>query len=333
MAFHFKEGIESVLIMKRKFTLQYGAALMAFLLWAYPGAVKATEASPAASNMEETVNIIEISAQGEIVSDVFVRRGPSRDYEVMGTVREKEVVAISGKTADEWYRIIYEGQPGFVYGDYIRVAKEEPTQPPPQEDDKEPEEESGEEEEELPSEDEKEQEPEPGESTGGRVDWGYIKLAAIVVIVAVILAMIVLILRSLLQASLQETEEEKKKNKSPRKTEKSRTVKREDKKTEAAGDGAAGQSAETKEDQEGKAARAEEARTIIIREEDYQLHIDPKYFEDEPLAQPDYVTDYLKKKELEDTKTVAKKERSDDLTKAMKKLEELQEEIERLKNK
>ena len=85
--------------------------------------------------------------------------------------------------------------------------------------------------------------------------------------------------------------------------------------------------------QERGASSPEEARTIIIREEDYQLHIDPKYFEDEPLSQPDYVTDYMKKMEQQDTRPMARKEHTDDLKKAMKKLEELQEEIERLKKK
>lgn len=318
------------MIMKRKFTLKYAAAVMALCLWASPIAVKAAEAEPVPDNMEETVNIIEMTAQGEIVSDVFVREGPSTAYEVIGTVRERELVPISGKTADEWYQITFEGRPGFVYGDYIRVVEEEPAMTPPPEETGEPEAEDEEEDVREPADEQEDQEPQREEHADG-IDWGYIRLAAIVVIVAVILAMIVLILRSLLQASLQENEEEKRKSSNSKKAEKARIVRREDKKAGADGEDPAQQTGQTQE--EPKAAQPEEARTIIIREEDYQLHIDPKYFEDEPLAQPDYVTDYLKKKELEDTKTVARKEHADDLVKAMKKLEELQEEIERLKNK
>lgn len=66
---------------------------------------------------------------------------------------------------------------------------------------------------------------------------------------------------------------------------------------------------------------ADNARTVVIREEDYQLHIDPKYFEDdEPIEQPESIYD-------------SQKEEPGDLQKAMAKLEELQEEIERLKMK
>ena len=69
---------------------------------------------------------------------------------------------------------------------------------------------------------------------------------------------------------------------------------------------------------EPKAPKASES--IKISEEDYQLHIDPIYFEEEkPLPQPDHVSP-----EDQNTKT-------QDLQKAMKKLGELQEEIERLK--
>ena len=69
---------------------------------------------------------------------------------------------------------------------------------------------------------------------------------------------------------------------------------------------------------ESKAPKASDP--IKISEEDYQLHIDPIYFEEEkPLPQPDHVSP-----EDQNTKT-------QDLQKAMKKLGELQEEIERLK--
>ena len=155
------------MIMKRKFTLKYAAAVMALCLWASPIAVKAAEAEPVPDNMEETVNIIEMTAQGEIVSDVFVREGPSTAYEVIGTVRERELVPISGKTADEWYQITFEGRPGFVYGDYIRVVEEEPAMTPPPEETGEPEAEDEAEDVREPADEQEDQEPQREEHADG----------------------------------------------------------------------------------------------------------------------------------------------------------------------
>lgn len=308
--------------MKEKSGWKYVITVMVIFLSAHliPARALAAESG-------QPADILEMTGEGEVISDVFVREGPSTEYEIIGTVRGGDVVPINGKTKDYWYRIEFEGRSGFVYGDYIKLAEEDAgiSRPKENEAESKPGPEENEPGEEPAGEEEPEQTlPQSPEDNKGRVDWEYLKLAAVVVIVAVIMAMIILILRSLLQAGRQDEEEEKK-NRSPKKEKKSRAVKKEGQKE-------SGESVPTKAG-EAKENGAEEARTIVIREEDYQLHIDPKYFEDEPLAQPDYVTDYLKKKEQENTKTIAKKERTDDLTKAMKKLEELQEEIERLKNK
>lgn len=324
--------------MERKNYYKTAAVLTAFFLSAAfaPMRAEASQAGEAQSTAEpgeiEDIReyIIPITAQGEVVSDVFVRMGPSRDYEVMGTVREKDKVGINGRTYDGWYRIEFEGQAGFVYGDYLTVTQEELAQEPAsdEEETKEPEPEV------QPAEDETGQEdveepPSLPDSEG--IDWGYLKLAAVVLIVAMIVAMIILIMRSLLQASRSDNiggdersgRRERKKPEEGKKANK-RNAEAKDTVQDAAADGQA---------QERGASSPEEARTIIIREEDYQLHIDPKYFEDEPLSQPDYVTDYMKKMERQDTRPMARKEHTDDLKKAMKKLEELQEEIERLKKK
>ena len=307
--------------MERKYYFKTAAVLTAFFLSASlaPMRAEASQADEAQSTAEpgeiEDIReyIIPITAQGEVVSDVFVRMGPSRDYEVIGTVREKDKVGINGRTYDGWYRIEFEGQEGFVYGDYLTVTQEELAQEPVSggEETKEPEPEAGPAEDETGQED-VEEPPSLPDSEG--IDWGYLKLAAVVVIVA----------RSENTGADQRSARcERKKPEEGKKAGK-RNAEAMDTVQDAAADGQA---------QERDASSPEEARTIIIREEDYQLHIDPKYFEDEPLSQPDYVTDYMKKMEQQDTRPVAKKEHTDDLKKAMKKLEELQEEIERLKKK
>ena len=289
--------------MERKYYFKTAAVLTAFFLSA--------SLAPMRADIREY--IIPITAQGEVVSDVFVRMGPSRDYEVIGTVREKDKVGINGRTYDGWYRIEFEGQEGFVYGDYLTVTQEELAQEPVSggEETKEPEPEAGPAEDETGQED-VEEPPSLPDSEG--IDWGYLKLAAVVVIVAMI---------ENTGADQRSARCERKKPEEGKKAGK-RNAEAMDTVQDAAADGQA---------QERDASSPEEARTIIIREEDYQLHIDPKYFEDEPLSQPDYVTDYMKKMEQQDTRPVAKKEHTDDLKKAMKKLEELQEEIERLKKK
>lgn len=243
---------------------------------------------------ENEYTVTEMTTEGEVISDVNVRMGPATSYDILGTVREKDIVAISGRSSDGWYRIDYQGQTGFVYGEYISVIEKAPEETPAAV-----------------------QQPSPNSA---KRDFGPFRLAAIFVIIIVIIIMIVLTIRSFIRGSRDENEEDEEDDGEDGESDGDDLVKPE----------------ETSEKKESKKSggTTEAVKTIVIREEDYQLHIDPKYFEDEPLSQPEYVTDYLKKIESENTqpsKPLAKKENADDLTRAMKKLEELQEEIERLK--
>lgn len=262
---------------------------------------------PAKVFAENEYTVTEMTAEGEVISDVNVRSGPATSYDIIGTVRAKDMIAISGKSSDGWYRIDFEGQTGFVYGEYISVMEPASTPEP-----------------------EPEQQARPHES-GTKKDFGPFRLAAIFVIIIVIVIMIILTIRSFIQGSRDEEDDEEEEEEEDG----------EDGMDEGADEVTAADEKEDEEKPEQKENKksgeaSETVKTIVIREEDYQLHIDPKYFEDEPLTQPEYVTDYLKKLENEDTqpvKPVTKKENADDLTRAMKKLEELQEEIERLKRK
>ncbi|MGN0376351.1 MAG: SH3 domain-containing protein [Suilimivivens sp.] len=242
----------------------------------------------------------ELSAQGEVVSDVNVRSGPSTDYEKIGTVRQGDALVITGKTHDDWYRIEFQGTEGFVYGQYIRVVSTAPAET------------------EAVTEEYQENE---GESVAEKVQTGFgiLKAVAVIVIIAVIVVMIILILKNLRQAGDEDGDEE-------------------DEDDDYDDEDEEDDEDEDSEEDEVKVETAKiDPRTIIIREEDYQLHIDPKYFEDEPIAQPDCVTGYLQKKQQEEEAAKQKekenKDNSGDLQKAMDKLQELQEEIEKLKNK
>ncbi len=105
---------------------------------------------------------------------------------------------------------------------------------------------------------------------------------------------------------------------------------------------------EDEDDVEGAPSRKREAleeqpkpsKSYIIREEDYQVHIDPSFFEDvDPIEQPAMVTGYLDRLQAEKdalSKEIAepseKLDKEAKINQAMAKLTELQKEIERLKN-
>lgn len=279
----------------------------------------------------ETDNITELQAQGEIISDVNVREGPGTDYDKIGIIREGETVTVTGKSHDGWYRIEYEGEDGFIYGQYVSVQEAEP------------EETGGQEEGELDVENaetagtgEEEEDISPGSSMG------ILKPAAVIVIIALIIIMIFLTIRSLRQSDEGEDEEDYDDDEEYEDEEDEYEDEDDDGEYDEADGEDDGGEYDGEDDGEEEAEEVivppslKPEQTIIIREEDYQLHIDPKYFEDEPVTQPEYVTGYLKKKQEEEAQEAEageKKENSGELQKAMDKLQELQEEIEKLKNK
>lgn len=269
------------------------AMVLAVLLLLFPVTVHA----------EGELQVTELSTQGEITSDVNVRKGPSTDYDKIGTVRVGETIPVTGETADGWYRVTYQGQEGYIYGKYMTVQQ---TEPPA---DNNPQDGDGTAPGELP------------EKEGG---FSALKLVAIVFIIIVIIIMIFLTIRSMRQTVDEDDEDEDE----------------EDYEDEDYGDDdedgedAGEEDTEEETAPESSAQKQSKSEPYVLREEDYQLHIDPKYFEDEPVPQPECVTGYLKKKQEEEELEKKKEEEkasSGDLQKAMDKLQELQEELERLK--
>ena len=266
------------------------AMVLAVLLLLFPVTVHA----------EGEFQVTELSTQGEITSDVNVRKGPSTDYDKIGTVRVGETIPVTGETADGWYRVTYQGQEGYIYGKYMTVQQ---TEPPA---DNNPQDGDGTAPGELP------------EKAGG---FSALKLVAIVFIIIVIIIMIFLTIRSMRQTVDEDDEDE--------------DYEDEDYEDDDE-DGEDYEEEDTEEETapESSAQKQSKSEPYVLREEDYQLHIDPKYFEDEPVPQPECVTGYLKKKQEEEELEKKKEEEkasSGDLQKAMDKLQELQEELERLK--
>ena len=272
------------------------AMVLAVLLLLFPVTVHA----------EGELQVTELSTQGEITSDVNVRKGPSTDYDKIGTVRVGETIPVTGETADGWYRVTYQGQEGYIYGKYMTVQQTEaPADNNPQDGDG----------------------TAPGELPEKEGGFSALKLVAIVFIIIVIIIMIFLTIRSMRQTvdeddSYEDDEDEYEDE--------------EDYEDEDDEDGEDAGEEDTEEETapESSTQKQSKSEPYVLREEDYQLHIDPKYFEDEPVPQPECVTGYLKKKQEEEELEKKKEEEkasSGDLQKAMDKLQELQEELERLK--
>ena len=64
------------------------------------------------------------SASGNAVAkqNVYMRRGPSKNYERIMTVKNGKVMKILGKTGS-WYKVRISGKTGFVYKGLIKVVK------------------------------------------------------------------------------------------------------------------------------------------------------------------------------------------------------------------
>lgn len=262
---------------------------------------------PITALADEEITVTELSATGEITSDVNVRKGPSTDYEKIGTVRAGETVTVTGESHDGWYRIKFQGGEGFVYGKYMTIVSTAV---------------DAESAENADGQQEILDESEENIHLGA----GIFKTAAIVVIIAVIIVMIILTLKSMRHDDAEGDDDSDEYDDDE-----------EDDDSDEYDDEEEDEESEDYEDdsEEYEDDKRKSPKPIVIREEDYQLHIDPKYFEDEPIAQPDCVTGYLQKKQQEEEEQKAKEnqENSGDLQQAMDKLKELQEEIEKLKKK
>lgn len=289
------------------------AMVLAVLLLLFPVTVHA----------EGELQVTELSAQGEITSDVNVRKGPSTDYDKIGTVRVGETIPVTGETADGWYRVTYQGQEGYIYGKYMTIQQTEaPADNNPQDGDG----------------------TAPGELPEKEGGFSALKLVAIVFIIIVIIIMIFLTIRSMRQTvdeddsyeDDEDDEDEYEDEEDYEDDEDGEDYEDDSDEEEIEDDGEDAGEEDTEEETapESSTQKQSKSEPYVLREEDYQLHIDPKYFEDEPVPQPECVTGYLKKKQEEEELEKKKEEEkasSGDLQKAMDKLQELQEELERLK--
>lgn len=245
----------------------------------------------------EEFSVQELSGEGTVTSDSLnIRSGPGTEYDVVGKAAKGTVLVVTGQADNGWYRIELEGKNGYASGKYITFeAKADVSEQDPQE------------------------QAEQTSGTGmGYISQRYIdylKTAGIIFGMVVVVIMIFITLKGIGKSRREDEEYE---------DEEYDEEEDDEEYDDGYDDEEYGQDEEEDEEpvrkprKEPKAPKASDP--IKISEEDYQLHIDPIYFEEEkPLPQPDHVSP-----EDQNTKT-------QDLQKAMKKLGELQEEIERLK--
>lgn len=274
----------------------------------------------------EEFSVQELSGEGTVTSDSLnIRSGPGTEYDVVGKAAKGTVLVVTGQADNGWYRIELEGKNGYASGKYITFeAKADVSEQDPQE-----------------------------QTSGTGMGYisqryiDYLKTAGIIFGMVVVVIMIFITLKGIGKSRREDEEYEdeeyddeeydeeeddeedddgyddeeyeqdeeedeepvRKSRKEPVRKSREEPVRKPKEKPDR-------EAAVPRK--EPKAPKASEP--IKISEEDYQLHIDPIYFEEEkPLPQPDHVSP-----EDQNTKT-------QDLQKAMKKLGELQEEIERLK--
>lgn len=246
--------------------------------------------------------VTEMSAQGMVSSETLnVRSGPGTGYKVIGIVAVGETVSITGQCDNNWYRIDYNGQEGYVSGKYIELTEKGA-------------ETEGTETEGAGTEETKKEE--KNEKTS-LLDFEWIKPVVILIIMAVVAVSILLTLRSIRKSDedeeeLYEDEEE---------PEDDMEYEEEELEEAEAYEPVKRQKTQMSQPRKNKKRRQEQQKqTVVLKEEDFLVHIDPVYFEEEnKIEQPESIQ--------EDKEGV----KPEDIKKAMEKLEKLQEEIERLK--
>ncbi len=243
-----------------------------------------------------------------------VRSGSGKDYDSIGKLSQGDTVKITGVCDNGWYRIDLDGKEGYVSDQYVEKAAASSDQ----------------------SSDQTEAAEEEGEpETGYDLFHPSPNMKHVLFIAPALLLVIGAIVFTLKKMRDDDDDDEDYDDFSDDDEEYDDEEDDDD-------------DEEDEDDVEGAPSRKREAleeqpkpsKSYIIREEDYQVHIDPSFFEDvDPIEQPAMVTGYLDRLQAEKdalSKEIAepseKLDKEEKINQAMAKLTELQKEIERLKN-
>ena len=254
---------------------------------------------PALVVSAEEFTVTDAGGTAVIQTDALnVRSGPGKEYEAIGKARAGEEYTVSGETENGWYRIDYNGGEGYVSGEYVTVALSGQ--------EKEADAENGE---------EKEVAPIPGlPGVWQKIKAGGMLSVAAAILIPVLILAIVFTVRSMMRAGDEEEDEDYPDDEEFEED----GYDPEDEEFEEDGYGpeAVEPAAEKEED-----LREERAREAFLRRE-----VAP-YIEEEAALR-------RAAEELEAKKAAGKDEETDEeLRQAMEKLSELQQEIERIKQK
>lgn len=75
---------------------------------------------------EEEYKVTQLSGTGTIIAESLnVRSGPSKDYSAVGKAKKNETYTVTGQADTGWYRIDYKGSVGYVADEYVTVVFEE----------------------------------------------------------------------------------------------------------------------------------------------------------------------------------------------------------------
>ena len=86
-----------------------------------PTATPVPSPTPKPTNTPTPIPIIEMEKTMYVKSSVNVRSGPASSYKKLGSLEEGDKVQITGQCqGSNWYRIDYNGQAGFVSGNYLQ---------------------------------------------------------------------------------------------------------------------------------------------------------------------------------------------------------------------
>lgn len=267
----------------------------------------------------EEFKVTELTGTGTITAESLnVRSGPSKDYSAVGKAKKNETYTVTGQADTGWYRIDYKGAAGYVADEYVTVVFEEGEAS------------AGEEEPKAEEEGPGQGKPSLFELADHRM---LITGSVVGVVILIILVCIGVTVKKMLAGDDDEDEEYDDEEEDEEYDEEDEPYVEEEltgKRTMAGPVPVkkkpplqAGKTVQEERNSSYKPLiepQYEQPHAEEQQEEDYRLFIDPRYFEDESP----YVTE----------EPAAQREQTDEeLAEAMRKLDELQKEIERIKEK
>ena len=271
-------------------------------------------------------NVQDEDATGTVTGkSLNVRSGPGKDYDSIEKLDQGDTVKITGVSDNGWYRIDLDGKEGYVSDQYVDKSAASADGSKESETD----------------EDTEEGEPEEGYS------WRHPSPAALrALIIVPALVVVIAAIFFTLKKMRDDDEDDEDYDDFSDDNEDDEDDDEDGEYDEEDGDDIEDddddiEEAESYEDPRlEKKIRRESSKQYIIREEHYQVHIDPSFFEDvDPIEQPAMVTGYLDRLQAEKdalSKEIAEPEekldKEEKINQAMEKLMELQKEIERLKS-